>query len=307
MRQLALDIGLSTRPTLDSFFSGPNEAAINHLRLWTSGGTRAPVPTYLWGDAGSGKTHLLQAICGRILDNNPGTELYYISCEAFVTQFIDAVKAGEMNDFRHRFRDVDVLVIDDIHYLTKLDQSQDEFFHTFNALRDDLETKRNSQAQDSARLAKARDEAAAAKKENKPPQQFCDEVSALFQGAWKTCGIQYDRFYRSTQKSHYALVANALQQLKDKGDIYFGSYEGKYCVGCERFRTDKEWNEQGLCPDHLTPPDFRKESNYFFKMSAYQERLIAHYRKHPDAIQPAHFMKDDQMAKNFTEIKTMSV
>ena len=62
MKQLALDIGLSTRPTLDSFFCGPNEAAVNHLRLWTSGGTRAPVPTYLWGDAGSGKTHLLQAV-----------------------------------------------------------------------------------------------------------------------------------------------------------------------------------------------------------------------------------------------------
>lgn len=62
MKQLALDIGLSTRPTLDSFFSGPNEDALNHLRLWTSGGTRAPVPTYLWGEAGSGKTHLLQAV-----------------------------------------------------------------------------------------------------------------------------------------------------------------------------------------------------------------------------------------------------
>jgi len=62
MKQMALDIGLSTRPTLDSFFSGPNEAAINHLRLWTSGGTRAPVPTYLWGEGGSGKTHLLQAV-----------------------------------------------------------------------------------------------------------------------------------------------------------------------------------------------------------------------------------------------------
>ena len=62
MKQLALDIGLSTRPTLDSFFAGPNEDALNHLRLWTSGGTRAPVPTYLWGDAGSGKTHLLQAV-----------------------------------------------------------------------------------------------------------------------------------------------------------------------------------------------------------------------------------------------------
>ena len=62
MRQMALDIGLSTRPSLETFFAGPNEAALNHLRLWTSGGTRAPVPTYLWGETGSGKTHLLQAV-----------------------------------------------------------------------------------------------------------------------------------------------------------------------------------------------------------------------------------------------------
>ena len=62
MKQLALDIGLSTRPSLDTFFAGPNEAALSHLRLWTSGGTRAPVPTYLWGEAGSGKSHLLQAV-----------------------------------------------------------------------------------------------------------------------------------------------------------------------------------------------------------------------------------------------------
>lgn len=62
MKQMALDIGLSTRPTLDTFFSGPNEAALSHLRLWATGGTRAPVPTYLWGESGSGKTHLLQAV-----------------------------------------------------------------------------------------------------------------------------------------------------------------------------------------------------------------------------------------------------
>ena len=62
MKQLALDIGLSTRPTLGTFFAGPNAAALNHLQLWTSGGSRAPVPTYLWGDTGSGKTHMLQAV-----------------------------------------------------------------------------------------------------------------------------------------------------------------------------------------------------------------------------------------------------
>jgi DnaA-homolog protein len=62
MKQLALDIGLATAPSLASFFAGPNEAALSHLKLWTSGQTRAPVPTYLWGEAGCGKTHLLQAV-----------------------------------------------------------------------------------------------------------------------------------------------------------------------------------------------------------------------------------------------------
>ena len=62
MKQLALDIGLASVPTLDNFFAGPNAAVVSHLRLWTNGGTRSPVPTYLWGDGGSGKTHLLQAV-----------------------------------------------------------------------------------------------------------------------------------------------------------------------------------------------------------------------------------------------------
>ena len=70
MKQLALDIGLSARPTLDTFFPGPNEAALSHLRLWASGGTRAPVPTYLWGETGSGKSHLLQAVHQALVDQS---------------------------------------------------------------------------------------------------------------------------------------------------------------------------------------------------------------------------------------------
>ena len=62
MKQLALDIGLSTRPTLDTYFTGPNEEALAHLRLWTSGACRSPVPPYLWGGNGCGKTQLLQAV-----------------------------------------------------------------------------------------------------------------------------------------------------------------------------------------------------------------------------------------------------
>ncbi len=62
MKQIALDIGLETVPTLTSYFAGPNEPAIGHLRLWAGSPTRSPVPTYLWGPAGSGKTHLLRAV-----------------------------------------------------------------------------------------------------------------------------------------------------------------------------------------------------------------------------------------------------
>ena len=95
---------------------------------------RAYNPFFVHGGVGLGKTHLLQAVCLRIVEANPRARLYYTSCEGFSSQFFESVQSGEMGDFRHRFRDVDVLVIDDIHFLTKLDRSQEEFFHTFNAL-----------------------------------------------------------------------------------------------------------------------------------------------------------------------------
>ncbi len=91
-------------------------------------------PYFVHGGVGLGKTHLLQGVCLKIVESNPRARLYYTSCEGFVTQFFECVQSGEMADFRHRFRDVDVLVIDDIHFLTKRDRSQEEFFHTFNAL-----------------------------------------------------------------------------------------------------------------------------------------------------------------------------
>jgi len=91
-------------------------------------------PFFVHAGVGLGKTHLLQAVCLRIAENNPGAVMHYTSCEGFVTQYFESVQNGEMSDFRHRFRDVDVLVIDDIHFLAKRETSQEEFFHTFNAL-----------------------------------------------------------------------------------------------------------------------------------------------------------------------------
>lgn len=95
---------------------------------------RAYNPLFIHGGVGLGKTHLLQAICQNIIRNAPSTRLYYTTCNGFITQFVESVQAGMMSQFRQRFRGVDLLVIDDIHDLRKRDQSQEEFFHTFNAL-----------------------------------------------------------------------------------------------------------------------------------------------------------------------------
>ncbi len=91
-------------------------------------------PLFVHGDSGLGKTHLLQAICLRILSNNPDARIFFTTCEHFMTRFMQDVAAGNMASFRNQFRDVDVMVIDDIHFLAKRDRTQEEFFHTFNTL-----------------------------------------------------------------------------------------------------------------------------------------------------------------------------
>ena len=95
---------------------------------------RAYNPIFIHGGVGLGKTHLLQAMCQSILNKQPSMKICYTSCSNFMDWFIDAVKAGRMNEFRSRFRTTDILVIDDIHFLAKREQTQEEFFHTFNTL-----------------------------------------------------------------------------------------------------------------------------------------------------------------------------
>jgi chromosomal replication initiator protein len=121
--------------TFDNFVVGP-ESRLAHAAAVAvaSNPGKAYNPLFIHGGVGLGKTHLLQAICLQVMNDLPGTAIYYVSCEGFMTQFMEAVQAGQMNDFRHRFRDVDMLVIDDIHFLAKRDRTQEEFFHTFNSL-----------------------------------------------------------------------------------------------------------------------------------------------------------------------------
>ncbi|HNT58121.1 MAG TPA: methionine--tRNA ligase, partial [Syntrophales bacterium] len=103
--------------------------------------------------------------------------------------------------------------------------------------------------------------------------------------------ITNDHFIRTTDDDHVKTVQNILQAVYDKGDIYFGHYEGYYCVGCERFYRESELVD-GKCPDHQTEPEYRKESNYFFRMSRYQDWLMTHIRDNPDFIRPERYRNE---------------
>jgi len=120
------------------------------------------------------------------------------------------------------------------------------------------------------------------------PKAYADEISGLFRKLWPRLNISNNYFIRTTDEDHKGVVQSILQTVYEKGDIYFGEYTGYYCVGCERFVTENEL-ENGMCPDHQKEPEFRKEKNYFFRMSKYQSWLIDHIRKKGDFIRPERY------------------
>jgi chromosomal replication initiator protein len=134
-RLMAGDTVLSPKYRFENFIEGPsNRMPLNAARAVAETPGKAYNPLFIHGSVGLGKTHLLQAICHRVLETNPRARVRYLSCEQFVNQFVEAIGIGKGGDFRRRFRDVDLLVIDDIHFLANKDATQEEFFHTFNEL-----------------------------------------------------------------------------------------------------------------------------------------------------------------------------
>ncbi len=121
--------------SFDTFVTGPCNRLAHAACLAVSDSPgKAYNPLFIHGSAGLGKTHLLQATCRRIQAGNPGIKISYLSCETFVNHFIESVEHGQLHDFRYRYRQAGVLVIDDIQFLSDHEQSQEEFFHTFNTL-----------------------------------------------------------------------------------------------------------------------------------------------------------------------------
>jgi chromosomal replication initiator protein len=134
-RLLDEQVLLSPDYVFDTFVVGPNNRLAHAAgQAISQKPGRAYNPFFVHGGVGMGKTHLLQAVCQELLRRAPGTRITYVSCSSFMDIFHEAVRAGRMPEFRHRFRDADVLVVDDIHFLSKHEQTQEEFFHTFNAL-----------------------------------------------------------------------------------------------------------------------------------------------------------------------------
>jgi len=123
------------------------------------------------------------------------------------------------------------------------------------------------------------------------PQEWCDKlVQEAWKPLWEHLEIANDDFIRTTEDRHTARVQEFVQDLYDKGEIYQGSYEGPYCVGCEEYKAPDQLIEgEGgaqLCAIHKRPVEMLKEENYFFKLSEYGPKLIEHYATHPEFIQP---------------------
>jgi methionyl-tRNA synthetase len=127
----------------------------------------------------------------------------------------------------------------------------------------------------------------AARDQGMDPQEFVDAMEPRWREVWDRLDIAYDDYIRTTEPRHEAAVTKLLQAVYDNGreDIYLGTYEGLYCVSCEAYYTEDELVD-GMCPLHGRPVEAMSEENYFFRLSAYQDRLLEHYERRPEAAEP---------------------
>ena len=131
----------------------------------------------------------------------------------------------------------------------------------------------------------------AAAKRGIDPASFTEQISALHQRTWAELGLAVSRFVRTTDPKHVANVQRALQHVYDQGWIEQREYEGLYCVGCERFLTERDM-VNGLCRDHERAPEPRRETNYFFKMSREFAWLREHILANESFIRPERFRNE---------------
>jgi methionyl-tRNA synthetase len=124
-----------------------------------------------------------------------------------------------------------------------------------------------------------------AEEQGLPAQQYVDQIAEVWRELPRRLHAESDFFIRTSDDGHKAFVREFLQRIYDNGDVYEDVYAGFYCVGCEEFKTESELID-GKCAIHHTVPEWIEEKNYFFRLSRYQEQLLALYEERPDFVQP---------------------
>ena len=137
------------------------------------------------------------------------------------------------------------------------------------------------------------------------PQAYCNKMAEDIRKVLDQLGISYDRFIRTSDADHKRVVQALLKRAKENGDVYKAEYEGHYCEGCEAFYLEKDLVD-GLCPDHKTKPQWIKESNYFFKLSKYQDAILKLLKDNKDFLQPE-YRKNEMLHFVETGLKDFSI
>jgi methionyl-tRNA synthetase len=132
----------------------------------------------------------------------------------------------------------------------------------------------------------------AAAAEGLKPKLFVDRIAAAFKDAFAELDISYDYFVRTTDPAHQKFVQRMLTRARASGDIYFKDYEGLYCVGCERFYTEKELLPGEVCPTHQRPVEKIKEGNYFLKLEKYRAQILQRINDDPQFIRPERYRNE---------------
>ena len=126
----------------------------------------------------------------------------------------------------------------------------------------------------------------AAEEQGLDVQEYVDRISEVWRELAPAVGAEPDFFIRTSDDGHKEFVRDFVQRIYDNGDVYEDVYAGLYCVGCEAFKSEDELVD-GKCPEHGDRVEYIEEKNYFFRLSAYQERLLALYDERPDFVQPS--------------------